>query len=309
MFAVSQTRFEILIIDTEEALPISSQLAPLQRLSSLMCETNHNVYMIVDAARSNALQFMRELRLNTQPILEGAAQADLHEVSPYLVEIPRRMSLALAAVCLTWGQSTGLILTASVDFSTVKKHLRTLTMADSEDGHCYFRFYDPRVLLAFLSTSTVEERARICGPVSRLIVESESPSVPAIFEEEHVGSDSSTLVYLRPIHLAAFERVAEASFEERLHFYVRRSMPINCAEFSDRNLVDKVRESIVIARQHGANNQSGIAAFVCLTFLSLVRPFYEIPEVATYLTHGDGSADQRILALSKRLNRNSKDGL
>lgn len=65
-----------------------------------------------------------------------------------------------------WGKSWGVYLTSARPFDEVRKHLRQFLMAQLRGGkQVYFRFYDPRVLRAFLPSCTPEESVRFFGPI------------------------------------------------------------------------------------------------------------------------------------------------
>jgi hypothetical protein len=52
------------------------------------------------------------------------------------------------------------------------RHFRRLVRVVDEAGTVMlFRFYDPRVLRAFIPTCTAEQRAELFGPARRLVME------------------------------------------------------------------------------------------------------------------------------------------
>jgi hypothetical protein len=54
----------------------------------------------------------------------------------------------------------------------VRKHFRHFLMVKLADGRdAYFRFYDPRVLRAYLPSCNAAEAAQFFGPVRRYLVE------------------------------------------------------------------------------------------------------------------------------------------
>jgi hypothetical protein len=75
-------------------------------------------------------------------------------------------------VAESWGQSWGVFLRAPVSFRDARRHLRRLLRAELDDGQrVLFRFYDPRVLRAYLPTCTGDEAAQVFGPAAHYVVE------------------------------------------------------------------------------------------------------------------------------------------
>ena len=63
------------------------------------------------------------------------------------------------------------------DFIDVRGHFRTFLMVyDPDNEPVYFRYYDPRVLRAYLPTCNKAETATLFGPVSYYLAESEEPA-------------------------------------------------------------------------------------------------------------------------------------
>jgi len=66
----------------------------------------------------------------------------------------------------------------------VRNHLRRFVMAKLTDGRSvYFRFYDPRVLRAYLPTCTEEEVQSFFGPVERYAMENGDGELLLTFEQ------------------------------------------------------------------------------------------------------------------------------
>jgi hypothetical protein len=77
-----------------------------------------------------------------------------------------------------------MFLHAAVKLDRLQAHFRRLVMAQLPDGKMvYFRFYDPRVLRAYLPTCTPKELEAVFGPVERFILEGEDAAA-VVFEAQ-----------------------------------------------------------------------------------------------------------------------------
>ena len=72
-----------------------------------------------------------------------------------------------------WGNSWGVFLRIG-DFSRLRPHLRSFLRVTDEAGTVmFFRYYDPRVLRAYLPTCQPEELRAVFGPIDSYLVEGE----------------------------------------------------------------------------------------------------------------------------------------
>jgi hypothetical protein len=72
-----------------------------------------------------------------------------------------------------WGNSWGIFVETAVSLRELKDHFRRLLFVTRENDNesMYFRFYDPRVLRAFLPLCTLRQGAMLFGPIDKFIVE------------------------------------------------------------------------------------------------------------------------------------------
>ena len=65
-----------------------------------------------------------------------------------------------------WDEPWGVFVEARSTLDALRGHFRRIHVVEAPDGQrMYFRFYDPRVLAAYLRTATSTERAEVFGPV------------------------------------------------------------------------------------------------------------------------------------------------
>ena len=125
-------------------------------------------YAVIDAAQDVSMP-KRALaaKLRVQSLYAGRLGALLDDVAPHLVELPLDSEFT-AWLLARWTRNVGVLMQTPAAFDDVRKHLRRMLMVKDEAGKRYrFRFYDPRVLRAFLPVCDVRESADFFGPVQR----------------------------------------------------------------------------------------------------------------------------------------------
>ncbi len=155
---------------TPEARRASLQARALEGLR----REDEPLFAVLDAARSpRILKLLQGAKPEYESLYEGPEGEELAEVAPYLVSLPRDSELLERLVLGGWGESWGCFLTSPQPFTETRRHLRKfLLVQDERTGRqLYFRFYDPRVLRAFLPTCTAEQRAGFFGPLGSFLVE------------------------------------------------------------------------------------------------------------------------------------------
>lgn len=142
------------------------------------------VYAVVDAARDKELvQAARDQGEETvRWLFADNAAAHLANVAPYLIQVPYQSAYPYRGCEYLdlWGDklgsSAGVLLMTEAPPGVVWSHLRKLfKVTDEDDRRFYFRFYDPRVLRAYLPTCTLAEAKEFLGPIRRILVEAEAP--------------------------------------------------------------------------------------------------------------------------------------
>lgn len=134
-----------------------------------------DVYVLLDAARDEAiLPAIQGCGLEVDCLFSGVMPAELARLAPYLVRLRRSSPFPGWLAEHAWRQSWGVFLQATGDRPMVRKHLQSLLLVRTEQGReLYFRYYDPRVLRAYLPTCTAQELQHLFGPVRSFFAESE----------------------------------------------------------------------------------------------------------------------------------------
>src|SRR5437763_1245062 len=122
------------------------------------------LYMLLDAARDPRIYgWLTEFgeAVQQRSLYQGDVGDSLAHVSPYLLAVREDQPDSLRFAEAGLGQSWGLFVTSTAGFDDVRRHLRKFNIVYREDGTpLVFRFYDPRVLRAFLPTCTDSELRR-----------------------------------------------------------------------------------------------------------------------------------------------------
>jgi hypothetical protein len=159
-----------------------------------------SLYAILDAARTVDIPFrLRSAGVEHDCLYRGRSAEVLWHVAPYLVRCERDTEWIHWLLEEGWGDSWGIYLTSAVGLEGLCEHLRQfLLVRTEEDQELYFRFYDPRVLRAFLPTCSPEETKRLFGPVSCYLMEAEQPETLLKFTAGERGAKQETVSLFVP---------------------------------------------------------------------------------------------------------------
>lgn len=110
------------------------------------------------------VQHLKDMEIEHVSLYKGDAMERYWDIAPYLTRIDQPL--------LDWLQENyrdrawGITFTSSADLETLRAHFRKfLLVQDMQGRNLYFRFYDPRVLNAFLPRCLPNELPPFFGPV------------------------------------------------------------------------------------------------------------------------------------------------
>jgi hypothetical protein len=129
-------------------------------------KTTPSVWAVLDCARSPAVyRALLDSRLDFRCLYEGTLTRELELAAPHLVELLPGHRLTKQLIEEGCGEHWGVLLKIA-DPSNLRHHLRKLLKVRSADHRVLlFRFYDPRVLRAFLPTADALQLNEFFGPV------------------------------------------------------------------------------------------------------------------------------------------------
>ena len=144
------------------------QLALVERIRSACA------YAVLDGAVSPAVsELLKSSGAWFRSLYEGSTAVAIAPFGPFLVDLRTVPELLPHLLQLGWGRSWGVFLKSPASFEQVRRHLRTLLLARAEDGRkLLFRFYDPRVLPAFISGLQSSQRGEFFEVIESFLVES-----------------------------------------------------------------------------------------------------------------------------------------
>lgn len=148
----------------------------LQALWPQGAESKLGVWAILDCARDPKIYLaLLESKLEFRCLYSGKLPRALEMVAPHLVELSPKNRLIGRWLDEGWGQSWGVLLKID-DAANLRHHLRKFLKVEDEDGRrLLFRYYDPRVLRAYLPTCTPVELKQLFGRISSFLVEGQEP--------------------------------------------------------------------------------------------------------------------------------------
>lgn len=157
------------------------------------------VWAILDCARDP--QIYRALlasQLEFRCLYAGRLPRELEMVAPQLVELSPGNRLALQWLDQGWGQSWGVLLRID-DPANLRHHLRKfLKVRDPQGRTLLFRYYDPRVLRAFLPAADAGQRKALFGPIAHWFTEDDHDGLQGFGLDAQGGLLRTRLVAASP---------------------------------------------------------------------------------------------------------------
>ena len=135
-------------------------------------------YALIDAARDYVrIGLARSLSLPGISLFEGAKGQQLEDVAPHLFLCDPVGQMGEILLAPDGQDGCGVLLDARIDVMQVRRHLRhfLLVRRQRDMKKVYFRFYDPRVLRAFLPACTAHELTRFFGPITAFHCQGDNP--------------------------------------------------------------------------------------------------------------------------------------
>jgi hypothetical protein len=134
--------------------------------------TAPSVWAVLDLARDRRIYAaLLDSRLEFWCLYSGRLPRELELAASHIVELLPGHRLLNRLLDEGWGQSWGVFLKIA-DPSYLRHHLRKFLKVRDEAGRwLLFRYYDPRVLRAYLPSCTPEEAKTVIGPIDSYLVE------------------------------------------------------------------------------------------------------------------------------------------
>ena len=140
-------------------------------------------YILLDSAKTGT-EIVTAKTLNTEffSLYRGKSEVSLSGVAPYLFSFDPQTEFGKWYMLNGWGNSWGVLVYSEIDLKALVKHFRHFLMVKKEDGEqLYFRFYDPRVLRAFLPSCDRQQLNDFFGLINYFMCEDEDPTNSLVF--------------------------------------------------------------------------------------------------------------------------------
>jgi hypothetical protein len=142
-------------------------------VAALLRGQTEPLYALLDAARDP--EVLRLIRGAGEPywsLFPGEAGARMADSAPYLVRLPEGSPFLPALIRRGWGKSWGVYLVSQKPVERLVPALQFLLLVQDEAGGAmYFRYYDPRILRAFLPVATPRQADLFFAAVSAFLIE------------------------------------------------------------------------------------------------------------------------------------------
>jgi hypothetical protein len=214
--------------------------------------------------------------------------------APYMVELDRDDRFTSELLEEGWHNHWGIFFRSDSSLEKLRKHFRRfLTVSDQRGKKLLFRYYDPRVLRAYLPTCRREELEALFGPVSAFVTSGSEPETAYEFrfsgsrltkrvvqlnEQALTGSyvDSREVQSLalagawhgapmiRDAQMKALKNQRAREFKEKTLAHLRRFFPRRCAAAGDDRMLELIEEGIGRAARHGFQAERDVCRFIDL---------------------------------------------
>jgi hypothetical protein len=132
-----------------------------------------DIWAVVDGARDPQVWWsVRKSSLWNECLYAGSLSAELERAAPYLVQLEFDEPQTMRLLNRGWGKSWGILLRSGTSLKALRKHLRRFLLVSGPGGKSMlFRYYDPRVMRAFLPTCSATQLDELFGPVECIATE------------------------------------------------------------------------------------------------------------------------------------------
>jgi Domain of unknown function (DUF4123) len=149
------------------------------------------IYAVLDGARDRRIRsWVLDSRAPAWCLYRGQLPPALESAAPWLLRLLPGQPYTDRFFAVGWQNAWGILLASTAPSRELRRHLRKFFVVRTEDRkRLLFRYYDPRVLRAYLPTCTPDEATQFFGPISTMIAEGEEPGAFHVFRRSEKGLD------------------------------------------------------------------------------------------------------------------------
>lgn len=153
-------------------------------------QPNVALYCLLDPARHPAIYPALKISgCEHRCLLRGDLPERLKRCTPHLVRLRADDAFTRWLASEGWGQAWATYCAAAARPGWLQSHFRKLLLVQDEQGQqAFFRFYDPRVLRAFLPTCDTTQSAIMLHGLLAMMMEGEDPSRMQLYRPLEDGS-------------------------------------------------------------------------------------------------------------------------
>jgi hypothetical protein len=177
-----------------------------------------NLYCVIDAAKDPRIYpelaaFAADYDIAS--LYEQPAASEFATVAPYLICLGTDLRLFDWLWQHGWGNGWGIFAWTVTSFDNVRRHFRHLAVVHTEhEAKLLFRFYDPKVVAAFLRTCDEAQLRSMFGPLSTISVETNRGCSITIFNAlptraENIATSLALNIQTRALVVCDPERVSQ----------------------------------------------------------------------------------------------------
>lgn len=195
----------------QPAAPLSAER---KRALHILTRQASPLFTVLDAACDGIVpDLLQSSGLRYQALFDGESAGHIAPHMPALVELGQGGASGVGTEAQAflegllrsgWGKGWGIFCTSGSPLEEVVEHFRSfLLVRTREQRPLYFRFYDARVLRAFLPVCELQERNAIFGPIASYLVESDRPDTMLAFSPGSDGLITARVSLTEPVQAQA----------------------------------------------------------------------------------------------------------
>ncbi|WP_250654936.1 DUF4123 domain-containing protein [Alkalimarinus coralli] len=229
-----------------------------------------NTYAFLDAASHQALPAkIWELEKEPQAIslFFQSSAAELSEQAPYIVKLEKESSLTNWILGSWQKQPVGFFFTSSLSLDALFILYRARVCVVDDDGKpMLFRFYDPRVMLAYLQYAPEQSVEQLVYPISRLMIWDYYNEEIALYEQVSNADLTDTMMTTRRFEQRLTPILTSALLPFKILSYLKLNFIEKTHAFTDAEILTRIRDDYIPrATRLGFNDDSSVGLLSSLS--------------------------------------------
>lgn len=246
-----------------------------------------NTFLILDADLRKKVTGLFDLDEDIQDLpikslFNGKSAEQLRENAPYIIDLTLSgqafsdnslvSSFHKDFFTRHWDQGTGILIRTHDDLDQVRNHFRKFTRVTMEDDKrwVYFRFYDPRILPAFIEALEENDLHKFAGPHEILCPDIEDSTCLKHYRATMPIGDNQRATLpsftMKKQYLGALSVNREQSFKVRLEQHLKENVRA-FNELPHEEQSKRLEQLIKQALEHGIKVELAVANFVNASLL------------------------------------------